>query len=76
MIVLCSYESQNGFEDRCADRRACPDFGWLLFLADDRSAFLYVGARCTDWVYSGDRRVCQLVDHFIYRPYKMASITS
>ena len=71
-----SYENQTAFEDRWADRRACSDFDWLLLLADDRSAFLSLGAGCTDWVCGVDRRVCHLVDHFIYRPHTIASITS
>ena len=53
------------FESRWADRRACFDFGWLLLLANDHSAFLPLGAGCTDWVCRGDRRVCHLVDYFI-----------
>jgi hypothetical protein len=38
--VLCSHENQTGFDGRWADRRGCSNFGWLLLLADDRSAFL------------------------------------
>ena len=67
-----------GFEDRRADRRACSDFGWLLLLADDHLnplSYDWVPV-CTDWVCRGDRRVCHLVDHFIYRPHTIASITS
>jgi hypothetical protein len=71
-----SYENQTAFEDRWAHRRASSYFDWLLLLADDRSAFLPLGAGCTDWVCGVDRRVCHLVDHFIYRPYTIASITS
>jgi hypothetical protein len=71
-----SYENQTAFEDRWAHRRASSYFDWLLLLADDRSAFLSLGAGCTDWVRGVDRRVCHLVDHFIYRPYTIASITS
>jgi len=40
MVMLCSYESQTGFEGHCADWRACSDCGWLLLLADDRSPFI------------------------------------
>ncbi len=48
----------------------------LLLLADDRSAFLPLGAGSTDWVCGVDRRVCHLVDHFIYPAHTIASITS
>ena len=71
-----SYENQTGSENRCVDRRACSGFGWLLLLVDDRSAFLPLGAGCTDWVCRIDRRVGHLVDHFIYHPHTIASITS
>ena len=30
----------------------------------------------TDWVRGVDRRVCHLVEHFIYRPHTIASIPS
>jgi hypothetical protein len=70
-----SYENQTGFENRRADRRACSDFERLMLLADDRSAFLPLGAGCTDWICGVDRRVCQLVDHFIYPAHTIASIT-
>jgi hypothetical protein len=76
MVVFCSYENQTGFEGGRVDRCACSDFDRLLLLADDRSAFLPLGAGCTDWVCGVDRRVCHLVDHFIYRPYTIATITS
>jgi hypothetical protein len=74
--VLCSYENETGFENRCGDRRACSAWGWLLLLAYERSAFLQVGARCSDWFCPGDRRVFHLVANFIYRPDAIASITS
>ena len=74
--MLCRYENQIGFEGRWGDRRAGSDFRWLLFLADDRSAFLSLGAICTDLVCSGDRRVCHRVDHFICRSRTIASVTS
>src|SRR5216110_356155 len=34
------------------------------------------GAGCTEWVRPSDRRVCHLVDHFVYRPNTITSITS
>jgi hypothetical protein len=34
-----------------------------------------VGARCNNWFSSGDLRVYHLVDHFIYRPDAIATIT-
>ena len=71
-----SYENQTALQGRWAHRRACSDFDRLLLLADDRSAFLPLGAGCTDWVRGVDRGVRHLVDHFIYRPYTIASITS
>ena len=74
--MVCSYENQSGFEGDRVDRRACSDFRWLLLLANDRSAFLCLGARCTDRICLVDRRVCHLVNHFLYRPYTIASITS
>ena len=74
--MLCSYENQTDFEGGRIDRCAYSDFGWLLLLADDRSTFLRLGARCSDWVCRVDRRVCHLVDQLIYRPYTIASITS
>ena len=72
--MLCSYGNQTDFEGDRVDRCACSDFGWLLLLADDRSTFLRLGARCSDWVCRVDRRVCHLVDQFSYRPRTIASI--
>ena len=42
---------------------------WLM----NRSTFLRLGARCSDWVCRVDRRVCHLVDQFSYRPRTIAS---
>jgi len=46
-----------------------------LLLADERSAFLSVGAHCNNWFSPGDLRAYHLVDHFIYRPDAIATIT-
>ena len=71
-----SYENQTGFDDRCGDWRAFLDHGWLLLLADERSAFVQMGAGCNNWFSPGDLRVYHLVDHFFDRPHENASITS
>jgi len=73
---LRSYDNQTGFDDRCGDWHAFFDHGWLLFLADERSAFLQMGAGCNNWLSYGDPGVYHLVDHFIDRPRANASITS
>ena len=71
-----SYENQTGFEDRCGDWRAFFDHGWLLLPADERSAFVQMGAGCNNWFSLGDLPLYHLVDHFIDRPRANASITS